>query len=90
MQGRYRRPILLLAIAAALLATPSFADDLASARAVFEKNLQSIRDKDRDSYLACYLESEGLVRTGPGWAMPVSPRPPARAGPTTSRPRTCA
>lgn len=72
MQGRYRRPALLFAIAATLLApvsrvlaASSAADDLASARAVFEKNLQSIRDKNRDSYLACYLESEGLVRTGP-------------------------
>lgn len=66
MQGRYRRPALLLWIVAALLAAPSSADDLSEARAVFEKNLQAIRDKDRDSYLACYLESERLVRTGPG------------------------
>ncbi len=66
MQGRYRRPALLLWIAAALLAAPSSADDLAEAKAVFEKNLQAIRDQDRDSYLACYLESESLVRTGPG------------------------
>ena len=39
--------------------------DLAAARAVFEKNLQAIRDKDRDAYLSCYLESDRLVRTGP-------------------------
>ena len=39
--------------------------DLASARRLFEKNLQAIRDKDRDAYLSCYLESERLARTGP-------------------------
>jgi imidazolonepropionase-like amidohydrolase len=41
------------------------AADLSAARALFEKNLQAIRDKDRDAYLSCYLESERLVRTGP-------------------------
>jgi imidazolonepropionase-like amidohydrolase len=41
------------------------AADLAAARSLFEKNLQAIRDQDKDAYLACYLESEGLVRTGP-------------------------
>lgn len=39
--------------------------DLAAARAVFEKNLQAIRDQDRDAYLSCYLPSDRLVRTGP-------------------------
>jgi imidazolonepropionase-like amidohydrolase len=39
--------------------------DLAAARAVFEKNLQAIRDKSRDAYLSCYLGSERLARTGP-------------------------
>ena len=62
MQGRYLAPIALLL----LLAVPAGADDLASARALFEKNLQSIRDKDREAYLSCYLESDRLVRTGPG------------------------
>src|SRR5215207_10064322 len=63
--------ILLLAAAAPLRAeerqdprAPG-ADDVAAARALFEKNLQAIRDKDRDAYLACYLQSEGLARTGP-------------------------
>jgi imidazolonepropionase-like amidohydrolase len=54
-------------IVALLLAVPAAsADDLAAARALFEKNLQAIRDKDRDTYLSCYLEAESLVRTGPG------------------------
>lgn len=65
MQGRYRVCFVLFAIAAALRAAPFHADDLSAARAVFEKNLQAIRDQDRDEYLACYLDSEGLVRTGP-------------------------
>jgi imidazolonepropionase-like amidohydrolase len=41
------------------------AADLAAARGLFEKNLQAIRDKSREAYLSCYLESEGLARTGP-------------------------
>ena len=72
MQGRYLIPIVLLVH----LAAPARAEDLASevdpvaadvaaARGLFEKNLQSIRDKDRDAYLSCYLESDRLVRTGP-------------------------
>lgn len=41
------------------------AADLAAAKSLFEKNLQAIRDKDRDAYLSCYLQSDRLVRTGP-------------------------
>jgi imidazolonepropionase-like amidohydrolase len=41
------------------------AADVAAARALFEKNLQAIRDKNRDAYLSCYLDSELLARTGP-------------------------
>jgi imidazolonepropionase-like amidohydrolase len=44
---------------------PAVTEDLAAARTLFEKNLQAIRDKDREAYLSCYLESEALVRTGP-------------------------
>jgi imidazolonepropionase-like amidohydrolase len=69
---RFRRARGLSALLAVLLAaasTPSHAadrqDDLAGARAVFEKNLQAIRDKNRDAYLSCYLDSERLARTGP-------------------------
>lgn len=72
MQGRYLIPIALWLV----LAIPAGAEDLASevdpvaadvaaARGLFEKNLQSIRDKDRDAYLSCYLESDRLVRSGP-------------------------
>jgi imidazolonepropionase-like amidohydrolase len=41
------------------------ASDLAAARHVFESNLDAIRRRDRDAYLACYLPSPGLARTGP-------------------------
>src|SRR4051794_24708072 len=39
--------------------------EIAAARALFAANLQAIRDKNKDAYLACYLDSESLVRTGP-------------------------
>ena len=45
-------------------------DDLAAARALFEKNLDAIARRDRAAYLSCYLESPSLVRTGPeGFAL---------------------
>jgi imidazolonepropionase-like amidohydrolase len=50
----------LLVLPAALAAA-----DVDAARALFAANLQAIRDKDREAYLACYLDSETLVRTGP-------------------------
>src|SRR5215210_152775 len=62
------RAILPPLVALLLLAPAVRADDaadLASARRLFEKNLQGIRDKDRDAYLSCYLESDRLARTGP-------------------------
>jgi len=68
VQGRYRRlpqlaAALLLAVAGPVAASTD--GDLASARALFEKNLHAIQDKDREAYLSCYLDSERLVRTGP-------------------------
>ncbi len=39
--------------------------DVAAARALFEKNLDAIRQRDRASYLACYLHAPTLARTGP-------------------------
>jgi imidazolonepropionase-like amidohydrolase len=41
------------------------AADVAAARALFEQNLDAIRRKDRDAYLACYEHSPSLARTGP-------------------------
>jgi imidazolonepropionase-like amidohydrolase len=54
-----------LPAAIAAIAAEQAGQDLAAARALFEKNLQAIRDKDKDAYLSCYLDSERLVRTGP-------------------------
>lgn len=39
--------------------------DLTASRRLFDANLDAIRRHDRDAYLACYLRSDGLVRTGP-------------------------
>ncbi len=39
--------------------------DVAAARALFEKNLDAIRRRDREAYLACYLQAATLARTGP-------------------------
>jgi imidazolonepropionase-like amidohydrolase len=50
---------------AAVPATPAATGDLQAARALFEKNLDAIRRRDRDAYLACYLQADTLVRTGP-------------------------
>ena len=57
--------MLALALAmprAGLADTPS---DLAGARAVFERNLEAIRNRDARAYLSCYLRSPLLARTGP-------------------------
>ncbi|HET6277644.1 MAG TPA: hypothetical protein VFG08_02575, partial [Candidatus Polarisedimenticolia bacterium] len=45
-------------------AAPASAD-LRAARDLFEANLDAIRRRDRDAYLATYLDSEQLARTGP-------------------------
>lgn len=39
--------------------------ELASARRVFAANLDAIRRRDRDAYLACYLQAPSLARTAP-------------------------
>lgn len=41
------------------------ATEVEAARRLFEANLDAIRARDRDAYLATYLESESLARTGP-------------------------
>jgi imidazolonepropionase-like amidohydrolase len=46
-------------------AAASDSTDVAAARALFEKNLAAIRNRDRTAYLGCYLDSPGLARTGP-------------------------
>lgn len=44
---------------------PAKADDLTSARAVFDENIAAIRNRDRAKYLSLYLHGDRLVRTGP-------------------------
>lgn len=62
------RPILALAmlLSAALAgaAAPEPAD-VVEARALFRRNLEAIAHRDRQAYLACYLRSDTLARTGP-------------------------
>jgi hypothetical protein len=48
-----------------ILVPPSSADDLASVREVFQRNITAIQERDREAYLSCYLDSEALVRGGP-------------------------
>jgi imidazolonepropionase-like amidohydrolase len=61
------RTALAALAAASLLALPraAQADDLEAARAVFERNLAAIAEKDREAYLATYLHAPTLARTGP-------------------------
>jgi len=43
---------------------PAAAGDLEAARALFQRNLDAIRKRDKDAYLACYLNAPTLARTG--------------------------
>jgi imidazolonepropionase-like amidohydrolase len=56
-------------VVAFCIAAPAFAQsesqDLGAARELFEKNLDAIRNRDRNAYLALYLNSEKLARSGP-------------------------
>jgi len=53
------------ATAAAPVKAAAAAGDLDAARALFAKNLDAIRRHDRQAYLACYLHTDTLARTGP-------------------------
>jgi imidazolonepropionase-like amidohydrolase len=55
---------LLAAILSAAFQAQPPSSDVGAARAVFEKNLDAIRHRDKASYLSCYWKSEMLVRTG--------------------------
>jgi len=50
-----------------LCALPLFADDadITAARALFERNLNAIRTRDKDTYLQSYLHAPSLARSGP-------------------------
>jgi imidazolonepropionase-like amidohydrolase len=60
---RTKLAAIFLLIASPLLAAP--AGDLAAARAVFDANVNAIRQRNRDAYLSYYLHSPALVRGGP-------------------------
>ncbi len=53
--------ILLLSLLLAAASLP----DADAARALFEKNISAIQRRDKAAYLACYLDSDRLVRTAP-------------------------
>src|SRR5213593_580990 len=53
------------ALAANRVATGTASGDLEAARGLFAKNLDAIRRRDREAYLACYLHADTLARTGP-------------------------
>ena len=57
-------PIVVSLILAAGPTDAAAEPELAGARAVFEKNLAAIRNKDGEAYLSCYLKSPKLARTG--------------------------
>lgn len=66
MSRAFRFLILAALVAFAAPASADRTGDLAAARALFERNLQAIRDHDAEAYLACYRADEDLVRTGFG------------------------
>jgi imidazolonepropionase-like amidohydrolase len=57
--------VLILFIALPIFAAGDEASDLAAARAVFQSNIDAIKHRDRDAYLALYLKSDHLARGGP-------------------------
>jgi imidazolonepropionase-like amidohydrolase len=54
----------LASVLSAALSAQAPSSDVAAARAVFEKNLDAIRRRDKAAYLSCYWKSEKLARTG--------------------------
>ncbi|HTS02960.1 MAG TPA: amidohydrolase family protein [Thermoanaerobaculia bacterium] len=61
------KPLKLLACAAMIsVSFGAFASDVDEARALFEKNLATIQKRDKAAYLACYLDSDRLVRVAAG------------------------
>jgi imidazolonepropionase-like amidohydrolase len=54
----------LLALTLMTSPAPARTSDVAAARALFERNLDAIRRRDKVAYLACYLDSKKLAKTG--------------------------
>jgi imidazolonepropionase-like amidohydrolase len=57
--------VIVCTLAAVVSTYGDEAADLRAARGVFEENVAAIRNKDRDRYVALYLQSEKLIRLGP-------------------------
>ncbi|HSP13745.1 MAG TPA: amidohydrolase family protein [Thermoanaerobaculia bacterium] len=57
--------VLLAALFVCSTLLASERSDLAAARAVFDKNIEAIRQHDLDKYISVYLHSDLLVRGGP-------------------------
>lgn len=57
---------MLLSIFPSVVLAGDATSDVAGARAVFDRNLDAIRAKDRAAYLDCYLNADTLARSGPG------------------------
>ena len=55
---------LLLSMLSAVLSAQPASSDVSAARALFQKNLDAIRQRDKAAYLSCYWKSEKLARTG--------------------------
>jgi imidazolonepropionase-like amidohydrolase len=55
--------LLLIPAGTCFAAAAAAVDDVTAARALFEKNLDAIRRKDKEGYLACYLHAPTLIRT---------------------------
>src|SRR2546427_8460106 len=55
---------LLAPILSATLSAQPAGSDVAAARALFERNLEAIRRRDKAAYLSCYLDSPKLAKTG--------------------------
>jgi imidazolonepropionase-like amidohydrolase len=62
--ARFVGALLVVALLAPRAGDADPASELAGARGVFERNLEAIRAHDPQAYLACYLRSPGLARTG--------------------------
>ena len=66
LKTRYSVFLLSLALLCGGMTLADAESDLAEARKLFDRNLDAIRQRDRDAYLACYWQSERLARPGPG------------------------
>ena len=60
-----RKILIALAVCLSLPVLADEASDLAAARALFNKNLDAIRHRDRAAYLELYSHDEHLARSGP-------------------------